>query len=139
MIYHKAFSALDERESALQYGQPSSDEQPSDDIKQTDPEESTQEEAQTEETKEDPGSNFIPRNPKQVLECINYKKPVKIYRGTLSDKPTASNVICLCSVCKTHAMILRSKGGKLFIACSGFPSCRNITTMPEMIKKITPS
>jgi len=64
------------------------------------------------------------------FKCLNIDCKVS---GASGDE----KALFLCEKCRTNGMVIRrAKNGKLFLGCKGFPHCKYLIPVPEIIKDI---
>jgi hypothetical protein len=69
------------------------------------------------------------------INLTKNQRVVKVYDKSKAEV-AEDEIVCICPLCKSSPLILRLKDTSLYIACSGFPQCRNITRLPPFVKKV---
>lgn len=65
---------------------------------------------------------------KVMNDLVKDKEKIK---KSITSANEAQNTVGPCPVCGKNLLIRRSKRGKRFVGCSGFPSCKNTYSLPQ--------
>ncbi len=68
---------------------------------------------------------------------VDLEKEKEKIRANIQDAHKEQNTIGKCSKCGKDLVIRRSKKGKRFVGCSGYPDCKNTYSLPQRGKVVT--